>query len=394
MGQPTHELAITFVSATSRAASARPFYGDPLMRAMQRQGVPTRSLKPVRKVIPTPRRRAPGYANTRGIPLSFRFLLDVMRVPTPFVGCSEYGLETLLTLVAARLCGKKTLVFQEHVGRGGAPLSPIDVRYRRLIGRLATAFIANTGEARDEIVDVLRVDPARVFQIMSMVPPDRASLCLRRIDVRRPGKRPLFLNIGRLIEGKNVAVLLSAARLLLDEGLAFEVWVGGAGPDEERLRRIAERSNLGGAVRFIGPVPYTSVGFVYQACDVVVQPSHMDLLSMVVLEAMRFGKAVICSARVGAAGVVACDRINAFIFDPERPSQLADCMRRFIFEPELAAEMGRRSAALMEEHTPDHAAAAVVDVMRRLASSGGEVSSTGSSSGAVRSESSGDLARS
>lgn len=394
MSEPTHELAITFVSATSRPGLARPFYADSLMRAIERQGVPTRSLRPVTKVITVPGRRVPGYVSTRGIPLSFRFILDVVRAPTPFVGCGEYGFETLLTLVASRLCGKKTLVFQQHVGRAGAPLSRVDVGYRRLIGRLATAFIANTGGARDEIVDVLRVAPERVYQVMVQVPPDRAGLCLGHIDIGRVRMRPLFLNVGRLIEAKNVEAILQAARLLLDEGLEFEVWVVGAGPDEERLRRIAERSNLGDAVRFLGTVPYTSVGLVYAACDVVVQPSRMDYLSNVVLEAMRFGKAVICSTGVGAAGVVARDRINAFVFDPDAPSELADCMRRFIVEPQLAAEMGRRSAAMMAEHTPDRAAAAVIDVMRRLASRGDKAAKTRPASGAVRSEPSRDVARS
>src|SRR4029453_7095107 len=119
---------------------------------------------------------------------------------------------------------------------------------------------------------------------------------------------------------------------------------------------------------FIGPVRHSSVGFVYEACDVFVMPSHADLLSGAVLEAMRFGKAVICSTGVGSAGVFARNEFNALVFDPASANQLADRMRRFVVEPDLAAEMGSRSQAIMAEHTPDAAAVAFIDVLAHISS--------------------------
>jgi glycosyltransferase involved in cell wall biosynthesis len=361
-----HELSVTFVSATRDSPSARPFYGDSFIAALERNGLPTTLLRPTTKMIST-RSYAPGYRRTRGIPVSLRFLVDLMRSPTPFVACREYGVETLLALMVARLRGRRTLVFQEHAGRGGARLSFLDIQYRRAIGRLATAFIANTPAARDEIVQLLRVDPARVFQFMALVPPDRQELCREHMDVGPPRTRPLFLNMGRLILGKNVEAILRAAALLQEQGLPFEVWIGGEGPDEGRLRRIAGELDLDETVRFIGPIPYPSIGFVYDACDVFVMPSHADYRSVAVLEAMRFGKAVIDSALDGNAHDTARDRINALIFDPAEPSQLADCMRQFIVEPHLAVEMGSQSEAIMEGQTPNSAAVALIDVLKRIA---------------------------
>ena len=63
-----------------------------------------------------------GTVGTRRIPVSPRFLVDVARSPTPFVACQECRLETLLTLIVARLFGRRTLVFQGHVGRSGERL--------------------------------------------------------------------------------------------------------------------------------------------------------------------------------------------------------------------------------------------------------------------------------
>jgi glycosyltransferase involved in cell wall biosynthesis len=371
----THDLSVTFVSATRDSPGARTpqggqrlFPGQSFDAALERNGLRTTSLSLTTKMVSMPLLRTRGYRGTRGVPLSPRFLIDLVRSPTPFFVCREYGVETLLTLIVARLRRGHAVVFQEHVGRAGARLSFVDTQYRRAIGRLATAFVANTPAAKDEIIRLLRVDPGRVFQIMTLVPPDRAELCLERPDIGSPRARPLFLFIGQLIPRKNVDVILRAATLLKKQGYVFEVWIGGEGPDEERLRRIAVESDLDELVYFIGPIPYTSVGFVYDECDVFVMPSHADLLSVAVLEATRFGKAVICSARVGSAGVVAHDQINALIFDPAQPSQLADCMRRFIVEPHLAAEMGARSEAIMDEHTPDAAAVALIDALKHVAS--------------------------
>ena len=172
--------------------------------------------------------------------------------------------------------------------------------------------------------------------------------------------------MGRLIVGKNVEAILRAARLLQEQGLAFEVWIAGEGPDEGRLRQIAAELDLDETVRFVGPIPHPSTGFVYDACDVFVQPSHADLVSVAVLEAMRFGKALICSARVGAVGLVAHDGMNALIFDPAKPSQLADRMRQFIVDPQLAVKMGSRSESIMENHTKSSVAVEFIDVLNRI----------------------------
>jgi glycosyltransferase involved in cell wall biosynthesis len=337
---------------------------DLFIEALERNGLPTRLIKSRTKLVAFPLRTA-GQGGTRGI-VSPRFLVDLVRSRTPFVICSEYGFETFLTLLVTRLLGRRTLIFQEHVGRGGVPLSPFDTRYRRLIGRLANGFVANTAAARDEIVRLLCVDPAKVFHVNHVVPPDRHQLCREPLSIEPPRYRPLFLYAGRLIRLKNVETVLRAARLLREEGREFEVWICGEGPDRTRLTEMTGQLGLDDVVRFIGAVAYWSIGHLYETCDVFIMPSNRDYRSVAVLEAMRFGKPVIDSALDGNAHDSARDRINALIFDPQKPWRLADCMREFVVSPGLAREMGARSEVMMEEYTPNSAALGLITALRRM----------------------------
>jgi glycosyltransferase involved in cell wall biosynthesis len=356
---------VTFVAGISESARTpegrlRAFPGDGLTRALNVLGVPTSALVIMTKYVETSEWDTRGYGGSRGIPLSPRFLVDLVRSPTSFFVCREYGVETLLTVIVAKLRRRRALVFQEHAGRAGAPLSRLDLRYRRLIGWFASGFIANTPAAAEEIAGALGVPRARVFPIMMLVPPEQADLRRQPIPIPTPDTRPVFLFVGQLVLRKNVEALLTAAAHLRQEGLSFEVWVGGDGPDEARLRSMASELDVGSTVRFLGPIPHPSVGFLYESCDVFVMPSYADLLSVAVLEAVRFGKPIICSVEVGALGVVAHENLNAFAFDPAEPTQLADRMRSFIVDPGLATEMGSHSTAVMAGHTPDAAARALV----------------------------------
>jgi glycosyltransferase involved in cell wall biosynthesis len=332
--------------------------------ALNRKGLPTLLLQPTTKLLWLSRKTA--GSRTRGFLVSPAFLLELVRARTRFVLCREYGVETFLALIVAKIVRRRALVFQEHVGRAGLPMSRTDILYRHLIGRLADGFVANTRAAKAEMVELLGVSPERIFQVMLAVPPDRQEMCQESTTIEPPRYRPLFLYLGRLIVLKNVETLLRAARLLREEGLEFEVWIGGQGPDGERLKDLTGQLELDDVVRFIGLVPYASVGHVYEACDVFVMPSKRDYRSVAVLEAMRFGKPVIDSALDGNAHDSTRDRFNALIFDPGEPPQLADCMREFIVRPGLAGEMGARSKAMMEKHTPDSAALALISVLKRV----------------------------
>jgi len=81
----------------------------------------------------------------------------------------------------------------------------------------------------------------------------------------------------------------------------------------------------------------------------------------VVLEAMAFGKPILCSKYAGAKEMIA-DRENGYIFDPREPHELAELMARFVSDPGLAERLGAKSKQIITPYTPRQAASVLASV--------------------------------
>jgi glycosyltransferase involved in cell wall biosynthesis len=226
--------------------------------------------------------------------------------------------------------------------------------------------VANTAGAEEELQRVLGVERRRIHRIMLLAPPPLDALRAVPLDVEPPRRRPVFVFVGQLIPRKNVDLLLTATKQLAASGRDVEVWVAGAGPLEGQLRARADTLGIGRAVRFLGPVSYSSVGFVLDAADVFVMPTSRDYRSVAVLEALRCGRPVIDSSVDGNAGDTVRDGDNGLVFQAGDASGLADCMARFVDEPELAKRMGRRARESVARHTPDRAANELYELISGL----------------------------
>jgi glycosyltransferase involved in cell wall biosynthesis len=130
------------------------------------------------------------------------------------------------------------------------------------------------------------------------------------------------------------------------------------------LERFVESTGLTDVVTFLGDVSYRSVGHVYEASDVFVMPTFADVISVAVLEAIRFAKPVIGSKLGGFAGYVVLDGVNGFLFDPTNVEELARHMRAFIDDPLLVRSMGRRSDERFAGLSHERSASQLIHVLR------------------------------
>lgn len=351
-------------------------YHAPMLQAIAEKGVSVRVFTgmPPPEEPPFPLELVPGgilrdtvdvagYA-TRYTYISPRLIASLIRWRPDVIVVVEYGIATLWSLLAGLLRRRPVMIFQEHGSPAEYLRSPTRRLFRLGLARLADGFIANTDEAAQEIAVVLRADPARIFTVKLLLPPPRDYLLTDLFHLPPIDHRPLFLFMGQLIGRKNAHVLLLATQRLVEEGRRFTVWIAGEGPDRESLEHFVELNGLGDAVTFLGPIPYRSTGHVYEASDVFVMPTFADVLSVAVLEAIRFGKPVIGSKLGGFAGHVVFDRENGFLFDPTDATELARYMRAFLEDPTLIQEMGRRSGEIFGDHDHDASADRLVRVLR------------------------------
>lgn len=175
------------------------------------------------------------------------------------------------------------------------------------------------------------------------LPPDRVHVVPNGVDVPRlpagPAGRtvPRVGGLGRLTAQKGFDVLLGAARLLVAEGRALEVVVGGAGRDGEALRAAAEG------------LPVTFCGFVEDVrgfladLDVFCLSSRREALPLVLLEAMAEGLPCVAT---DVGDVRAAVGESAVVVPPADTAALAAALGALLADGGRRETLGRRARGL------------------------------------------------
>lgn len=128
------------------------------------------------------------------------------------------------------------------------------------------------------------------------------------------------------------------------------------------MESFAESENFSHRIKWVGEVCYEHVGAYLQQADVFVFPTLEDVWGLVAVEAMMFGKPILCSKWGGAVELV-IDGENGFVFDPHDAETLAELMIQFMNNSELIERMGEKSKQIMAHHTPEIVAESLAQVV-------------------------------
>lgn len=291
---------------------------------------------------------------------------ELIKFKPQLVFAQAYSLWTLLALLLKPWGKWKFVIIYD----GSSPNS--DFRdsklrswFRRLMTRYADAFIANSEGARDYLIEGVGAKSELVFTRTYLVPDAKTLQHFENNQAQLVLKSPVFLYVGRITPRKGLNALLEACSILQAQGYQdYTLMVIGTGEQQEELEVFIKNHNLS-QVKWIGWVEYGSLGIYFQQADVFVFPTFEDIWGMVALEAMVFGKPVICSKWAGAAEMVSDGR-NGYIFDPYQPQQLASIMQRFLDDPKQIEVMGEQSKQLIEQKNPSVAAQSFVEIISFL----------------------------
>lgn len=207
-------------------------------------------------------------------------------------------------------------------------------------------LVANTEDIAEWVVGQgWPAGRVRCIPNFAAAPPDGAALDRASLDT--PAGVPLLLAMGRLHEAKAHDVSLRALAELPDAWL----WIAGVGPEEARLKAMAEALGVATRVRFLGW--RTDPSALYRAADVCVFPSRYEPLGNVVIQAWAHGLPVVAAASQGPKALVEDGR-DGLLVPVDDAGALAAAVRRLLAEPKLAARFrargrGRVSAEFSEE---------------------------------------------
>jgi len=153
--------------------------------------------------------------------------------------------------------------------------------------------------------------------------------------------------VAQLIPRKGLAVLIEAlARLPPAPRRRVQAEIYGAGPERERLERLARDRGLAPVVRFQGLATHERLPDILAAADVFVLPSLQEGLPLSLLEALACGLPAV-AADVGGVATVLRHEANGLLVPPADPEALRAALERLLADPPLRrrlAEEARRTA--------------------------------------------------
>lgn len=236
---------------------------------------------------------------------------------------------------------------------------------RQIITRYVDAYITNNKSGELYLTEVTNAETERVFVRPYLVPhPKTYSSSCQNLKINTLQlQKPIFIFAGHIIPRKGVKELLQACVCLQQQGYKnYTMLIVGDGTQRQELESFAAENNLTEQILWMGSIDYEQVGAYYQIADVFVFPTLEDVWGLVAVEAMMFGKPILCSKWAGAAEMVE-DGENGYIFDPHQPETLAELMSKFIIHPDLISQMGAKSKEIMTNYTPEAVAKNLAEVV-------------------------------
>lgn len=163
---------------------------------------------------------------------------------------------------------------------------------------------------------------------------------------RTPQKPPVIGAMGRFVEKKGFADLLTALAELKLFGQPFRAVIAGDGEEAKNLQAQCTELGLEDFVRFPGWAKDKRAFF--DSIDVFCLPSRHEPFGIVLLEAMAHGVPVVTTPSEGPSQI-ATPETNALF---AHSSELASALRRLLNEPALAEKIRQGGLETAARHAP------------------------------------------
>ncbi|MEY4871816.1 MAG: hypothetical protein RLZZ563_1146 [Pseudomonadota bacterium] len=177
------------------------------------------------------------------------------------------------------------------------------------------------------------------------------------LDLFQPATSSRVVNriiaVGRLVEKKGFADLVTACGLLRNQGHALSCDIVGDGPLQATLAAQIAAEGLQDTVRLVGPMPQEQLAHALGTAAIATLPcivtddGDRDGLPTVLLEAMAKALPVVTTSVTGGPEIVDHGR-TGLVCPPGNPAALAQALGALLADPGLAHRMGQAGRARAE----------------------------------------------
>lgn len=220
---------------------------------------------------------------------------------------------------------------------GGGPKR----QHEHLLWRMADHLVCNTMALRDVLCG-LGVPPEKLSFIPNGVDTGRFTVS------NRPSSRaPLILCVARLAGDKDLPTLIGAMRLVIEKMPDARLRLVGDGPEEKKLKELANRLLPGGQVEFVPGAG--DVRGHYASARLFALSSRREGQPNVILEAMASGLPV-CATAVGGIPAMIDEGRNGLLCPAGDARAMANNCLKLLANDSLADAMGRAGREYVEKN--------------------------------------------
>ena len=169
----------------------------------------------------------------------------------------------------------------------------------------------------------------------------------------------VILFVGRIAEEKNIELLLSAMKGLVNKSNKIKLLVVGDGPDLEKYKEYVSKHELTENIIFVGKVPWDKINEYYMISDVFATASHTETQGLTVIEGMAASLPVVCIDDESFTGTV-IHNLNGLIFRNRR--EYKKNIIKLYEDKELFQRLKSQARISAETHSSKYFAEQILDV--------------------------------
>ncbi len=184
--------------------------------------------------------------------------------------------------------------------------------FKSIVLRYAVYCTANSKSTYDQVLKIYQKTNVKYIPMGI-----DTNIFINKKDGKRTGNT--ILTVGRLIKCKGIIYALRAMPLIRRQIKDIRLFIVGAGPEEDALRREVRKLRLDKHVFFYGNLAHSELASLYRSSDVFVAPAITDLKTgeregqgLALIEAMASGLPVVAS-RSGGIRYIIKDRITGVL---------------------------------------------------------------------------------
>ena len=161
----------------------------------------------------------------------------------------------------------------------------------------------------------------------------------------------MVLYVGRLVNWKGVDRLIRvmASVYKKDPDLRSCLVIGGDGPLQNSLKKLASDLNIEKKVRFMGAINRNQLRELFASCDIYLTLQDLTNLSNSLLEAMAQGRCVV-AGDVGGTREVVKDKETGFLVSIHDLEQAASIVYELLSNSYLRCSIGNKARSYAKEH--------------------------------------------